>query len=71
LKEVEGSPPVIEPFKYETKAKDYVISVDTMGKDVEVSEEILTYLDQKVDYFKEKWEYKEYKMLLEDILQYL
>jgi hypothetical protein len=42
-----------------------------MGTDSQISEETLNYIDQKVDFFREKWEYKEYKMLLEDILQYI
>lgn len=42
-----------------------------MGMDSQISEETLNYIDQKVDFFREKWEYKEYKMLLEDILQYI
>lgn len=42
-----------------------------MGKDTEITEEVLNYIDQKVDFFKEKWENKEFKMLLSDILQYL
>jgi hypothetical protein len=71
LKEIESNPPVIEQFKYETRQKDYVVSVDTMGMDSQISEETLNYIDQKVDFFREKWEYKEYKMLLEDILQYI
>ncbi len=33
FKEIESNPPVIEQFKYETKQKDYVVSVDTMGMD--------------------------------------
>lgn len=71
MKEIESNPPVIEQFKYETRQKDYVVSVDTMGMDSQISEETLNYIDQKVDFFREKWEYKEYKMLLEDILQYI
>jgi len=49
---VENNPPVIEPFSYETKEKNYVISVDTLGKDIEISEEILNYIEHKIDYFK-------------------
>lgn len=67
---MEGSPPVIEQFKYETKNKDYVVAVDTLGLDSALSEELLKYIQNRVDYFREKWEYKEYKMLLEDILQF-
>lgn len=67
---MEGNPPVIEQFKYETKNKDYVVAVDTLGLDSPLSEELLKYIQSRVDYFREKWEYKEYKMLLEDILQF-
>jgi hypothetical protein len=42
-----------------------------MGLDSQIPEEVLNYIEQKVEFFREKWEYKEYKMLLEDILQYL
>lgn len=62
---------MIEQFKYETRQKDYVVCVDTLGLDSQIPEAVLDYIDQKVDFFKEKWEYKEYKMLLEDILQFI
>lgn len=41
-----------------------MVCVDTMGLDSQIPEVVLDYIDQKVDFFKEKWEYKEYKMLL-------
>ena len=44
LKEVEESPPVIEPFQYEKKLKEYVVSIDTMGKDCEIPDKILDFL---------------------------
>lgn len=62
---------MIDQFKYETRQKDYVVCVDTLGLDSQIPEAVLDYIDQKVDFFKEKWEYKEYKMLLEDILQFI
>lgn len=62
---------MIEQFKYETRQKDYVLCVDTLGLDSQIPEAVLDYIDQKVGFFKEKWEYKEYKMLLEDILQFI
>ena len=46
---------MIEQFKYETKSKDYVIAVDTLGLDSPISEELLKYIQNRVDYFKEKW----------------
>ena len=71
LKEIEDAPPVIEEYKYDTKLKEFIICVDTMGKDREIPEKVLDFLQDKVEFFRETWEKKEYKMLLDDILQYL
>ena len=71
MHEVEANPPVIESFKYETKMLEYVLCVDTLGKDSELREEILSYVEGKANFFREKWENKEYNMLLADILLYI
>jgi len=42
-----------------------------MGKDTQLPESILDFLQDKVDFFREKWQEKEHKMLLDDILQYI
>jgi len=42
-----------------------------MGKDTQLPGSILDFLQDKVDFFREKWQEKEHKMLLDDILQYI
>lgn len=42
-----------------------------MGKDTQLPESILDFIQDKVDFFREKWQEKEHKMLLDDILQYI
>lgn len=42
-----------------------------MGKDCEIPESVLDFLQEKIEFFREKWESKEFKMLLDDILQFL
>lgn len=71
LKEVESSPPVIEPFVYETRVKEFVVCLDTMGRDSSMCEQLLDWVEEKVAYFKGQWEDKEYEMLLDDIKLYI
>jgi hypothetical protein len=62
---------VVEPFKYETKLKEHVLCVDTLGLDCEVTSCILNYIEKKCEFFREQWEKKEFDMLLADILLFL
>ncbi len=42
-----------------------------MGKDAEIPETVLNFIEEKIDFFRQEWEEKEYKMLLGDILQFI
>lgn len=71
MQETNENAPVIESFQYETKQKEFVVCIDTMGKDSEIGESYLSFIESKVDFFRQQWEAEEYKMLLDDILQFL
>ena len=55
LKEIEDNPPKIDPFQYDTKLKEYVVCIDTMGRDCEISENILDFVMDKVEFFQREW----------------
>ena len=71
LQQVEASIPAVEAFKCETRLMEYVLCVDTLGRDSELGEGMLGYVEGKVALFREMWENKEYKMLLADIHRFM
>ena len=71
MQQVEASMPEVGAFKCETKLMEYVLCVDTLGRDSELNEGMLNYVEGKVSLFREMWENKEYKMLLADIHRFM
>jgi hypothetical protein len=43
---------VIEAFRHEVKIKEYAVSIDTMGQDKEIPEELLTFIEDKLEFFR-------------------
>ena len=56
---------------FESNEQCFVVGCDTMGLDKKISEETLSHIDFKVNFFKLQWEAKERRMLLNDILTFI
>ena len=64
--EIETMEPPVEAA-FLTKKKEYVVCIDTLGQDREISEEDRKYVEELVKLFAKSWEEKEKHLLSHDI----